>query len=337
MLFAVLLPFVATGPAGRGARRSRCQRAGPARRVGPARQGHPRRAGLLTLAATTEPQDLLRGLERLRMPDLLVQIMGFMIRYLDVVTDELGGCTWPALPRLQRPAPRGTGRCWPGRRRAVHPLLRARRAGAPRDAVARLHRHGCPQGGADEHPGPRRPRARLRLPRRPPGAVRRRPARPPGRAGRAARPQRRRQDHARAAPQRHPDRRAPARVAVSGLPVDQGEPPRDPAPGRHRLPGPRRPAVHGHGPPGRRLRARPTSACGAPSSTRRVHGRARPGRDGRLRRPPAAPPLLRPAPPGRGRHRAGDGAGDPGARRAVVQPRPGLPPRARRHPALAST
>ena len=43
----------------------------------------------LTLAATTEPQELLRGLERLRMPTLLVQIMGFMVRYLDVVTTEM--------------------------------------------------------------------------------------------------------------------------------------------------------------------------------------------------------------------------------------------------------
>jgi cobalt/nickel transport system permease protein len=43
----------------------------------------------LTLAATTEPQDLLVGLERLRMPSLLVQIMGFMVRYLEVVTTEL--------------------------------------------------------------------------------------------------------------------------------------------------------------------------------------------------------------------------------------------------------
>ncbi|WP_107704970.1 cobalt ECF transporter T component CbiQ [Nocardioides allogilvus] len=68
----------------------------------------------LTLAATTEPQDVLRGLERLRMPDLIVQIMGFMIRYLDVVTAELArmmvamrsrGCEprspqhWPTLAR----------------------------------------------------------------------------------------------------------------------------------------------------------------------------------------------------------------------------------------------
>jgi cobalt/nickel transport system permease protein len=43
----------------------------------------------LTLAATTEPYELLAGLERLRFPNLLVQIMGFMIRYLDVVTSEM--------------------------------------------------------------------------------------------------------------------------------------------------------------------------------------------------------------------------------------------------------
>jgi cobalt/nickel transport system permease protein len=44
----------------------------------------------LTLAATTEPSDVLLGLRRLRMPELIVQIMGFMIRYLDVVTADLG-------------------------------------------------------------------------------------------------------------------------------------------------------------------------------------------------------------------------------------------------------
>jgi cobalt/nickel transport system permease protein len=44
----------------------------------------------LTLAATTEPQDVLVGLRRLRLPSLVVQIMGFMLRYLDVVTAEMG-------------------------------------------------------------------------------------------------------------------------------------------------------------------------------------------------------------------------------------------------------
>jgi cobalt/nickel transport system permease protein len=68
----------------------------------------------LTLAATTEAVDLLRGLERLRLPELLVQIIGFMIRYVEVVAGDLGrmvtamrsrGCDprsprhWPALAR----------------------------------------------------------------------------------------------------------------------------------------------------------------------------------------------------------------------------------------------
>lgn len=43
----------------------------------------------LLLAATTTPQELLVGLQRLRVPAQLVAIMGFMIRYLDVVTGEL--------------------------------------------------------------------------------------------------------------------------------------------------------------------------------------------------------------------------------------------------------
>ncbi|CAI9408777.1 cobalt ECF transporter T component CbiQ [Nocardioides sp. T2.26MG-1] len=43
----------------------------------------------LTLAATTEPHELLHGLERLRLPSQLVQIMAFMVRYLDVVTGEM--------------------------------------------------------------------------------------------------------------------------------------------------------------------------------------------------------------------------------------------------------
>ncbi|WP_165987456.1 cobalt ECF transporter T component CbiQ [Streptomyces sp. YIM 98790] len=41
------------------------------------------------LAATTDVRQLLLGLERLRLPPLLVQIASFMIRYLDVVADEL--------------------------------------------------------------------------------------------------------------------------------------------------------------------------------------------------------------------------------------------------------
>jgi cobalt/nickel transport system permease protein len=88
VVFALLMPFVATGP--------RLE-------VGPL---HLSQAGLwgawallakgtlgvlasLLLAATTEPRDLLAGFERLHLPQPLVQIMGFMIRYLEVVTGEL--------------------------------------------------------------------------------------------------------------------------------------------------------------------------------------------------------------------------------------------------------
>ncbi|HET8961423.1 cobalt ECF transporter T component CbiQ [Nocardioides sp.] len=89
VVFALLLPFVATGP--------RAELLG----LNVSEPGLVAAAGLLmkgtlgvlaalTLAATTEPDDLLRGLQRLRVPDPLVQIMGFMIRYLDVVTGEMG-------------------------------------------------------------------------------------------------------------------------------------------------------------------------------------------------------------------------------------------------------
>jgi cobalt/nickel transport system permease protein len=112
-VFAVLVPFISQGP--------RTEVLGltvsePGLHAGVALlvKGTLGVLASLTLAATTEPQDLLRGLQRLRMPELIVQIMGFMIRYLDVVTAELGrmmtalrsrGCDprsprhWPVLAR----------------------------------------------------------------------------------------------------------------------------------------------------------------------------------------------------------------------------------------------
>ncbi|WP_300683160.1 cobalt ECF transporter T component CbiQ [Nocardioides sp.] len=42
----------------------------------------------ICLAATTEAPDLLRGLARLRLPNTMVQIMSFMLRYLEVVVEE---------------------------------------------------------------------------------------------------------------------------------------------------------------------------------------------------------------------------------------------------------
>lgn len=46
-------------------------------------------AASVLLTATTELRELLRGLERLKLPPLLVQIASFMVRYGDVVTDEM--------------------------------------------------------------------------------------------------------------------------------------------------------------------------------------------------------------------------------------------------------
>jgi cobalt/nickel transport system permease protein len=112
-LFAVLVPFVAHGPQvevfGLGVSQPGLVAAG-----GLLMKGTLGVLASLTLAATTEPDEVLRGLQRLRMPETLVQIMGFMIRYLDVVTGEMArmttamrsrGCDprsprhWPTLAR----------------------------------------------------------------------------------------------------------------------------------------------------------------------------------------------------------------------------------------------
>jgi len=89
LVFAALMPFVATGPRVEvlGVALSE---AGLIAAWGLAAKGTLGVLASLTLAATTESADVLVGLQRLRMPALLVQIMGFMIRYLDVVTADLG-------------------------------------------------------------------------------------------------------------------------------------------------------------------------------------------------------------------------------------------------------
>lgn len=87
VVFALLMPFVATGP--RVA-------------VGPWNLSEPglwaawnilAKATLgvavaVIVAATTRPADVVAGLARLRLPSLLVQIAGFMVRYADVVAAE---------------------------------------------------------------------------------------------------------------------------------------------------------------------------------------------------------------------------------------------------------
>ncbi len=113
VFFAILVPFIATGPKVDVLGLSLSE-PGLVAAFGLLAKGTIGVAASLTFAATTEPDDTLRGLERLRMPDLIVQIMGFMIRYLDVVTAEWSrmlvamrsrGCDprspkhWPTLAR----------------------------------------------------------------------------------------------------------------------------------------------------------------------------------------------------------------------------------------------
>lgn len=89
LVFAVLMPFVATGPRVEVLGLT-VSEAGLLAAWGLVAKGSLGVLASLTLAATTEPADVLAGLQRLRMPSLIVEIMGFMIRYLDVVTADLG-------------------------------------------------------------------------------------------------------------------------------------------------------------------------------------------------------------------------------------------------------
>lgn len=89
VVFALLIPFIATGPRTEVLGLS-VSEPGLLSAWGLLAKGTLGVLASLTLAATTEPRLLLAGLERLRIPVLLVQIMGFMVRYLDVVTAEMG-------------------------------------------------------------------------------------------------------------------------------------------------------------------------------------------------------------------------------------------------------
>jgi cobalt/nickel transport system permease protein len=113
LVFAALVPFVAEGPRTEVLGLT-VSEPGLVAAWGLAVKGTLGVMASLTLAATTEPTDVLIGLRRLRMPPLLVEIMSFMLRYLDVVTADLGrtltamrsrGCEprsprhWPVLAR----------------------------------------------------------------------------------------------------------------------------------------------------------------------------------------------------------------------------------------------
>jgi cobalt/nickel transport system permease protein len=67
-------------------------------------------AASVILAATTRVPDLLKAFGRLRFPRVLVAMMGFMVRYLDVVVGELGRMRIALQSRAYRPRRFGEAR-----------------------------------------------------------------------------------------------------------------------------------------------------------------------------------------------------------------------------------
>ncbi len=88
IVFALLLPFVATGPQVDvlGLELSESGVLGAWNVLAKGTLGV---IAAILLSATTAPRDLLAGLERLRLPSTLVAILSFMVRYLSVVSDDL--------------------------------------------------------------------------------------------------------------------------------------------------------------------------------------------------------------------------------------------------------
>jgi cobalt/nickel transport system permease protein len=88
IVFALLLPFVATGPqfSVLGLELSQSGVLGAWNVLAKGTLGV---VAAIVLSATTAPRDLLAGLERMRLPATLVAILSFMVRYLSVVSDDL--------------------------------------------------------------------------------------------------------------------------------------------------------------------------------------------------------------------------------------------------------
>ena len=87
-VFAVLLPFVATGPSVQLGPVT-VSEPGLAAAVALLLKGTSGVVGAVAFAVTTRPRDLVRALQHLRVPDPLVLIASFMVRYVDVVADQL--------------------------------------------------------------------------------------------------------------------------------------------------------------------------------------------------------------------------------------------------------
>lgn len=88
LLAALLLPWVASGPRVDVLGLS-LAREGITGGIGLAARAILGATTSLLLVATTEVPELLRGLERLRVPPILTQIAAFMIRYIEVIAGDI--------------------------------------------------------------------------------------------------------------------------------------------------------------------------------------------------------------------------------------------------------
>ncbi len=88
LVFAVLMPFVSTGPRTHAFGISVSQ-AGLDAGITLLLKGSLAVVAALLVAATTEARDLIAGFDRLHAPAPLTEIMAFMLRYVDVVAGEV--------------------------------------------------------------------------------------------------------------------------------------------------------------------------------------------------------------------------------------------------------
>ncbi len=87
-VFALVLPFVAVGPR-TDVGPFTVSSAGLTAAVALLLKGTTGVVAAVAFAVTTRPRDLVRALQHLRVPDPLVLIASFMVRYVDVVGDQL--------------------------------------------------------------------------------------------------------------------------------------------------------------------------------------------------------------------------------------------------------
>ncbi|MBR7742275.1 cobalt ECF transporter T component CbiQ [Phycicoccus sp. BSK3Z-2] len=108
-IFALVLPFVATGPRVELGPLT-VSEPGLAAAVALLLKGTTGVVAAVAFAVTTRPRDLVRALQHLRVPDPLVLIASFMVRYVDVVADQLRRMR---VARLSRGFSGRSVRSWP--------------------------------------------------------------------------------------------------------------------------------------------------------------------------------------------------------------------------------